>query len=361
MSCILIFLFIIRFRKVTHEGFKKFLIIFFYCFREIYVSLLSTQYWSFIASILDKNTSGYLVKYTAVVSIASAIGGYCVQVLVGVWGVKGLLITTIIAVLLSTLCAEIATLLTYEVKSENIPQTPNQTQSSSSKTKLNIWRDSYELFYKYDILKLLYLEAIAHQSCSNMLNMMFYDMLRKKISDNVSRASVVGYFFATVNVITCTAQLFILPSLLSRKSLPYILLFIPIVVFVFISITYIYESSFTIMLAFGSLKVLEYSVMTSATEMMYMPFNEDVRYLGRISITHGSFLKSFLRERTREIFRWKAWKVRLVIDFERIKCSLPAKHVSSVNMVLYSRLILDSFDVLGISLPLLQTSRQCCS
>lgn len=280
LSCILIFLFIIRFRKVTHEGFKKFLIIFFYCFREIYVSLLSTQYWSSIASNLDKNTSGYLVKYTAVVSIASAVGGYCVQVLVGVWGVKGLLITTIIAVILSTICAEIGTISTSDVKVDKVQYTSNQVPTSTSKPKLNIWRDSYELFYKYDILKLLYLEAIAHQSCSNMLNMMFYDMLRKHISDNISRASVVGYFFATVNVITCTAQLFILPSLLSRKSLPYILLMIPIVIFIFISITYIYESPLTIMLAFGSLKVLEYSVMTSATEMMYMPFNEDVRYLG---------------------------------------------------------------------------------
>jgi hypothetical protein len=35
------------------------------------------------------------------------------------------------------------------------------------------------------------------------------------------------------------------------------------------------------MFVFGSLKVLEYSVMTAATEMIYMPMGQDVRYLGK--------------------------------------------------------------------------------
>eukprot|EP00596_Hydrurales_sp_CCMP1899_P008921 CAMPEP_0119033876 /NCGR_PEP_ID=MMETSP1177-20130426/947_1 /TAXON_ID=2985 /ORGANISM="Ochromonas sp, Strain CCMP1899" /LENGTH=346 /DNA_ID=CAMNT_0006990969 /DNA_START=1188 /DNA_END=2228 /DNA_ORIENTATION=- len=35
------------------------------------------------------------------------------------------------------------------------------------------------------------------------------------------------------------------------------------------------------MMAFGTLKVLEYSIMTSATEMIYMPMDHDHRYLGK--------------------------------------------------------------------------------
>jgi len=35
------------------------------------------------------------------------------------------------------------------------------------------------------------------------------------------------------------------------------------------------------MFAFGSLKVLEYSILTSASEMIYMPMGQDVRYLGK--------------------------------------------------------------------------------
>lgn len=93
---------------------------------------------------------------------------------------------------------------------------------------------------------------------------------------------MVGHFFATVNAVACGLQLFVLPRLISQRNLPLLLSSIPLLVFLFILIAYLQSSSsLTIMLAFGALKVLEYSVMTSAVEMMYMPFNEDVRYLGK--------------------------------------------------------------------------------
>ena len=61
----------------------------FYAFREIYVTLISTQQWSFIASVLDSSTSSYLVSFSGIVSVASAIGGCAVEHLVRHWGVKG--------------------------------------------------------------------------------------------------------------------------------------------------------------------------------------------------------------------------------------------------------------------------------
>lgn len=279
ISCFVIFLFIIRFRNTSAEFYQKFLVIFFYCFREIYVSLLSTQYWSFIASILDKNTCNYLVSFTAVVSIASAIGGYCVQLLVSVWGVKGLLITTIICLALSSLTAELATIMIHQPSSPILVTT--SSKSKPNMNNWNVWKDSFELMKKYRILQLLYIEAIAHQSCSNMLNMMFHEMLRRNITESSERAVVVGHFFATVNATACGLQLFILPLIISQRTLPVLLLSIPLLITLFIVIAYFQSSSITIMLAFGTLKVLEYSVMSAATEMMYMPFNEDVRYLGK--------------------------------------------------------------------------------
>ena len=111
---------------------------------------------------------------------------------------------------------------------------------------------------------------------------MFHEMLRRNITNSGERAVVVGHFFATVNAVACGLQLFVLPRLISQRNLPLLLSSIPLIVFFFILIAYFQSSSsLTIMLAFGALKVLEYSVMTSAVEMMYMPFNEDVRYLGK--------------------------------------------------------------------------------
>ena len=64
-------------------------IVLFYAFREIYVSLLSTQQWAFIASLLDSSTSSYMVKFSGIVSISSAIAGCTIELLVSVWGLRG--------------------------------------------------------------------------------------------------------------------------------------------------------------------------------------------------------------------------------------------------------------------------------
>jgi hypothetical protein len=72
-----------------------------------------------------------------------------------------------------------------------------------------------------------------------------------------------------------------MPYVLSTKSLPRVLGSIPITIFIIVIIGFIYPSLFTTMIAFGTLKVLEYSIMTSATEMIYMPMDHDHRYLGK--------------------------------------------------------------------------------
>jgi ATP/ADP translocase len=95
------------------------------------------------------------------------------------------------------------------------------------------------------------------------------------------RAVLVGRFFASVNIAACFLQCFIMPSVLSNKTLPRVLSAIPIIIFAVIICGYIYPSLLTIMLGFGALKVLEYSIMTSATEMIYMPMNHQERYLGK--------------------------------------------------------------------------------
>jgi len=44
---------------------------------------------------------------------------------------------------------------------------------------------------------------------------------------------------------------------------------------------FLYPSVLMVMIAFGTMKVIEYSIMTAATEMIYMPMDSDVRYLGK--------------------------------------------------------------------------------
>jgi hypothetical protein len=64
-------------------------VVIFYSFREIYVSLISTQMWAFIATTLTAADSSYMVNFSGAVSISSAVGGCMVESLVSRWGVKG--------------------------------------------------------------------------------------------------------------------------------------------------------------------------------------------------------------------------------------------------------------------------------
>ena len=92
----------------------------------------------------------------------------------------------------------------------------------------------------------------------------------------------MGRFFAFVNIVACGLQLFIVwVKLLSHHSLPSFLYLIPILVGAAASFALFFRNLVTVMLGFGVMKVLEYSIMSSAMEMIYMPMGHDVRYLGK--------------------------------------------------------------------------------
>jgi hypothetical protein len=314
------------------------LVICFYAFREIYVSLLSTQQWAFISMSLDKNTSGYLVSFSGIVSIASSVGGCTVVQLVNVGGVQGLLVTTVVATILGLICAEVANSMSEYEKKQHISPPPSETNSprdpknpsssltsskipfkqskpqsllhqsvsgSSSKqqhqlqqqqwksssspsvsTKSNIpkssfWRDSWALITTNYVLQVLFYEALSHQFCSNMLNLMFHNALRSSTHSNEVKAKLVGRFFAVVNVSASLLQCFVFPLFLNQATLPYILRYLPFIIFFAILLGVIHPGTITVMIGFGSIKILEYSVMHSAAEMIYMPLGHELRYVGK--------------------------------------------------------------------------------
>lgn len=84
-----------------------------------------------------------------------------------------------------------------------------------------------------------------------------------------------------MNISSCFLQFFVLPKILSSGSLPQVLANIPILLFITTMTVYLWPTLLGVMIAFGSMKVIEYSVMTAAMEMIYMPMDKDVRYLGK--------------------------------------------------------------------------------
>jgi hypothetical protein len=84
------------------------------------------------------------------------------------------------------------------------------------------------------------------------------------------RAVLVGRFFASVNIAACLLQIFIMPHVLSAKSLPRVLGSIPITIFIIVIIGFIYPSLFTTMIAFGTLKVCMYSLYECSFVNLYI-------------------------------------------------------------------------------------------
>ena len=285
-------------------------VILFYTFREIYVSLLSTQQWSFIASILDKSTSSYIVTFAGIVSTASALGGCFVEVLVAYGGVTSLLAMSLFSCVFSYVWVEAAYFLKGDSENNNSAaskNTENNDSNNSNDMKTDssndekdkktitpkeeiikkgyfssgVTQDFINLMLKYRTLQLLFIEAIVHQCSANMLNLMFHDGLRMGITEASYRAVIVGRFFAIVNLTACLLQCLVLPRILSPASLPYILIMVPMTL-LFISLFSCFNPTLlATMFAFGTLKVMEYSIMTASTELIYMPMGQEVRYLGK--------------------------------------------------------------------------------
>jgi len=262
------------------------LVVCYYSFREIYVSLLSTQYWSFIASVLDTRKSGNLVSIAGSVSVSSALGGCAVEYLVHWFGVSGLLVTSLAATVMSTAFSEMA----YSIAESDADgrarlHKDRPPRVSADGTPLpkrnNIWIEFWHIMYRSNTLRLLYVEAVCHQLVTNTLNLMFHEALRENIADNAARAVAVGRFFASVNVASCTLQIFVLPSILSTATLPQVLRGMPALLLFTTVLGYLKPSITAIMISFGTMKVLEYSIMTAAGEMIYMPMSHDDRYLGK--------------------------------------------------------------------------------
>jgi hypothetical protein len=345
----------------------KLAVVSFYAFREIYVSLISSQQWAFVAGTLNKSTSSYIVAFSGVVSAASALGGCLIEQLVNYGGVQALLSTALLASIASCLCTEFAytwsdvlpvptqsttqhsdtahaksaaadhhkaaaveqknksnsggavstgadhsihtskeqTGVRRRLNSTNTHTFATEVATNHSKTttttstapvpatshavdankhkkgKSGFWADSWNLIWKHKMLQILFVEGVLHQLCGNMLNLMFHNGLRLEITSDATRAMLVGRFFATVNITSCALQCFVLPHILSHSSLPTVLAYIPVFVLAASLFGVVYPSLISVMLSFGTIKVLEYSVMHSASEMIYMPLGHEVRYLGK--------------------------------------------------------------------------------
>jgi hypothetical protein len=329
--------------QIQNGKFGQHIVVLFYIFRESYVGIMSTLQWGFLVDNFslfrcvrspspspsdstgtshvigtstgtdslvydgrfwttffpkhDKSNSNYpeksnwIVFIGGVTSFASVLGSIALYFTV----TKGLdflfgcsVLFSILSWLLSEKALHIRDKYLYQIDSSRSRSRSRSQIRKRAPTESSAWiaifHDGINLFINNKILVLLLLEAIFHQSASNMLNIQFHDTLRTNILDDNTRILLVSNFFMTCNFFVCLMQMFIAPKFLTIKTLPYFLVFIPITILLTCLWSYMFPSLYSILLTFGTMKVLEFSILTSAMELIFLSMNEmtsDMKCFGK--------------------------------------------------------------------------------
>jgi ATP/ADP translocase len=263
-----------------------------FIFREAYVQLLTSQYWSFMASVMTPNESAkWFGPIAGLTSIASAVAGVAVSPLVERIGLSGALMGTGFMLMLSLVGANAA----YEIADQN-GFTPTDTSkrsigkrnksSAAGKAdihKAGILKKATHLFARVPVLWALFLEILASQGLATVLNVCFVARLGTAIPNDSERAGYVGIFFALINVVTMVLQFGILPPLMTMIEPKDLWRAIPVVSLLFTGFQALQKnpSLYTVSASLAAMKISEYSARRMLDEMIYVPLDFESRFLGK--------------------------------------------------------------------------------
>jgi ATP/ADP translocase len=279
---------------------------FLFVFRESYVQLLTSQYWSFLASALSPLQSArWFGPIAGLTSITSTFAGLVVSSLVRAVGLTGALMGTSVMLLLSLWPVSMAYGLAREHGFEPKPRPPQKKKNraeavwstlrkqkpqkmveESQHGPKSLWIKAQNLFHRVPVLSALFYEILASQGLSTLLNLCFVSCLGQAIPDDEQRAGYVGRYYSLINIITMILQFAVLPPLMTTilepKMLWRVLPLVPL-----LCTTYqIYQNTdhpslYIVSAALLVMKVSEYSVRRLLDEMIYVPLDYESRYLGK--------------------------------------------------------------------------------
>jgi ATP/ADP translocase len=257
-----------------------------FIFREAYVQLLTSQYWSFMASVLSPSQAAkWFGPIAGLTSIASAVAGLAVSPLVDRVGLSGALMGTGLMLLVSLVGANAA----YEIAEKNgFSPTDTRKKAKSAPGEVDIHKagmikKATLLFARVPVLWALFQEILASQGLATLLNVCFVARLSTAIPDDSERAGWVGVFFALINVITMVLQFGVLPPLMTFIEPKDLWRAIPVVSLLFTCFQSLQKnpSLYVVSASLLVMKVSEYSARRMLDEMVYVPLDFESRFLGK--------------------------------------------------------------------------------
>jgi hypothetical protein len=258
-----------------------------FIFRESYVQLLTSQYWSFMASALTPNQSAkWFGPIAGLTSITSAVAGFFVQDIIKQVGISYSLIGTGVTLLISIFTVNMA----YGVAKENgFSPTGNNKHAPSNKkaivkeAELGLFQKAMNLFTRVPVLWKLFVELMASQGLATILNVAFVARLGRSIPNDAERAGWMGKFFSTINVITMVLQFGILPPLVAVVEPKMLWRIVPLATMLFTTFQAFQQdpSLYIVSASMLAMKVMEYSARRMLDEMVFVPLDFESRFVGK--------------------------------------------------------------------------------
>jgi len=265
-----------------------------FVFRESYVQLLTSQFWSFMASSLTPSQSArWFGPIAGLTSIASAVAGVSVSPIVDKVGLSGALlgtgITLLLSLLFSNLAYEVAQKYGFEptdhtkAKKSTFGKNAAASSKQNDHSTANMLKKASSLFARVPVLKALFFEILASQGLATVLNVAFVARLGTAIPDDAKRAGWVGVFFALINIITMVLQFAILPPLMTLIEPRDLWRAVPVISLLCTAFQaaqknpslYVVSASLLVM------KVSEYSARRMLDEMVFVPLDFESRFVGK--------------------------------------------------------------------------------
>eukprot|EP00979_Chaetoceros_neogracilis_P017376 scaffold10209_cov233-Chaetoceros_neogracile.AAC.6 len=247
-----------------------------FIFRESYVQLLTSQYWSFMASILTPDQSAkWFSPISGLTSVTSAVAGLGVSNVVeavglsGALGLAGLILTT--SLIFTEKAYAISDKGGFTPSDDEMKKTKKGKKAMTPKSEdLSLFRKASGLFVRVPVLKALFIEILAGQGLATLLNVCFVTKLSQSLPDDTMRAGWMGKFFASINGVAMCLQFGVIP-----KIMPYL-------------------EPRTLWRFMPTVMVMEFSIRRMLDEMVYVPLDFESRFLGKeiISVFGYRFGKS---------------------------------------------------------------------
>ena len=257
-----------------------------FVFRESYVQLITSQYWSFMSSILTpEQSSKWFAPISGLTSITSALAGLNVSLVVGKLGLAGAVVGTGVMMILSV----VATSMAYTIAERNgfDPSVEHAAQHKkdvlSKKGDIGLIEKATSLFRRVPTLRALFIEVLASQGLAALLNVCFVVKLSSAIPNDADRAGWMGKFFALINLCTMTLQFGFLPALMQVLEPRVLWRILPMIMVCFSGFqsTLADPSLYIISACLLTMKTLEYSARRMLDEMVYVPLDFESRYVGK--------------------------------------------------------------------------------